>query len=464
MFNEEGECTLCGKEIVYTQPIGVSGGSIRGYENYNGTINVYKGIPYAAPPVGSLRWRSPKPVEKWSGTKDCVEFGKGAMQRQQAPDNTYTAEFINENNFSEDCLTLNIWAPKNARNLPVFLFIHGGGNVNGSSDCEVYDGENLASEGIVFISINYRLGIFGYLATEELLREDDGAGNFALLDMIASLQWVQENITAFGGDPENVTIGGQSAGSCNVSMLIASPLAKGLFKNAITMSWNPIGSATQTIQESVASAKEKLSGLGDLSLEELRAMDAEDLIPYSLSGWGSCIDGKILTYDYYDSYINKTGSDVNLLTGMVSGDGSLFSVSEGSAYTKEEPMMYSQNKIAQAKKAAQSEKKTFVYYFDYAMPGPMSSSLGAFHSSDIPYFFGNLSYRRASYWTDTDYTMSSVMVAYYTNFIKTGDPNGTDLPEWKENTGNYTYFNLNENFCNKTVSQAAIAALDKIVI
>ncbi|HRH60881.1 MAG TPA: carboxylesterase family protein, partial [Chitinophagaceae bacterium] len=213
-------------------------GLISGIINDDATVRIYKGIPFAAPPVGELRWKAPQPLQSWSGVKKCDAFSASPMQNKPTPFMMYTPEFlIPEQPISEDCLYLNVWtaAKSSKEKRPVIVWIYGGGFVSGGSACAIYDGENLAKKGVVFVSINYRVGVFGFLAHPELTKESNGkgSGNFAFLDQIAALQWVKKNIEAFGGDPNRVTIAGQSAGSFSVNALMASPVAKGLFQRAI---------------------------------------------------------------------------------------------------------------------------------------------------------------------------------------------------------------------------------------
>ncbi|HXB09294.1 MAG TPA: carboxylesterase family protein, partial [Puia sp.] len=216
----------------------VEGGLISGAVNQAGNIHVFKGVPFAAPPVGVLRWKAPQPVPSWTGVKSCVAFGPSPMQDAPVPFSMWSEEFlIRKEPIGEDCLYLNIWsgaaAPTEKR--PVLLWIYGGGFGSGGANVPIYDGEAMAKKGVVFVSINYRVGIFGFFAHPALTRESGhgASGNYGLLDQIAALKWVRKNIAAFGGDPANVTIAGQSAGSISVNCLVASPLASGLFQRAI---------------------------------------------------------------------------------------------------------------------------------------------------------------------------------------------------------------------------------------
>jgi para-nitrobenzyl esterase len=228
---------FCNLNAQENQPTNeVIGGKIRGTNNNDGSVAIYKGIPFAAPPVGELRWRAPQPVKAWSGVLDCTKYSASPMQAKPAPFSMWSEEFlIPAEPISEDCLYLNVWTGNKSKKnkQPVLVWIYGGGFSSGGSACPIYDGEAFAKQGVVFVSINYRVGVFGFFAHPDL---DEPSGNFGLLDQIAALKWVKKNIASFGGDPEQVTIAGQSAGSMSVNALVASPLAAGLFNKAIAQS------------------------------------------------------------------------------------------------------------------------------------------------------------------------------------------------------------------------------------
>ena len=219
--------------------ISTKNGKISGTKN--GNVSIFKGIPFAAPPVGELRWKAPEPAKNWSGIKKCEAFSASPMQNKPAPFMCWTEEFIAPPEpLSEDCLYLNVWtAAKNSQEKrPVFVWIYGGGLSSGSAACAIYDGQEMAKKGVIFVSLNYRVGVFGFMAHPELSKESgkNASGNYGFLDQMAALRWIQQNIAAFGGNPNNVTIAGQSAGSFSVNALVASPLAKGLFHKAIAES------------------------------------------------------------------------------------------------------------------------------------------------------------------------------------------------------------------------------------
>lgn len=458
----------------------VEGGLISGTYNDEGDVAIYKGIPYAAAPVGDLRWKAPQDVEAWDGVKECTEWGASAIQTEQAPFLMWSTEFIIEDTgYSEDCLTLNVWTSTDSEveKKPVVVYIHGGGFTSGGSSCEVYDGEYLASQDVVYVSINYRVGILGFLATTALSEESEEgvSGNYALMDQIAALQWVHDNIEQFGGDPENVTIMGQSAGAGSVNMLVNSPKAAGLFNKAISMSFNSVDAVMPTMEEKEAAGDELFK---DMTLEEMRALSTDELMAMK---WSSsfCKDGVYLTEDYAENLASGGANDVTLMSGFVTGDTMLFASirtnSQGEtdfAYYEEQAknifgdcaeecldvypaddetaaevigeiqvhsMKALQNDLAKAHDAG-SDNPTYLYLFTHVMPG--ETDFGAFHTSDVPYFLNVFSDLRADYWTDEDYKMGEIMSSYLLNFVKTGDPNGEGLAQWNPSGGDFTIFNL----------------------
>jgi para-nitrobenzyl esterase len=241
-------------------PVKTQAGRVAGTTNAGGDVRIFRGIPFAAPPVGALRWKAPQPVKPWTGVRNCTAFGPSPMQNDPAPFSMWTEEYlIPKDPIDEDCLYLNVWtgARSAAEKRPVLVWIYGGGFVSGGSAVPIYDGEAMAKKGILFVSINYRVGVFGFFAHPELTRESGrgASGNYGLMDQVAALQWVQQNIAAFGGDPGNVTVAGQSAGAMSVNCLVASPLAKGLFTKAIAHSGASFGRNILTLREAEAGGK-----------------------------------------------------------------------------------------------------------------------------------------------------------------------------------------------------------------
>lgn len=477
------ETEATGKDVVASDAptAEVTGGTVSGMVNADGDVTVFKGIPYAAPPVGDLRWAAPQAVEPWEGVRECTEYLAAAVQPEQAPFMMWTEEFIIDTSkgYSEDCLYLNVWAPADADGAPVVMFIHGGGNTSGGASCDVYDGEAIAKKGLVYVDINYRVGIFGFLASTELSAEspEGVSGNYAIQDQIAALRWIRDNIDKFGGDPANVTITGQSAGSQNVNMLTICPEAEGLFSNAISMSFNLVGSKMVTLADKEAEGDAIFDGR---TLAEMRALSQDEVQELSGSDLASAvaaynIDGKYVIGDYDEVLTSGKGLDVNVVTGWVTGDDQMFgsfltgaslltpdlanptTVDEYEKAAKDKlgeladaflavyPAktdedvaaavfasnvdFYTANQLKNAQeRKANADANVFVYSFTHEMPGEVP--MGAFHTADVPYWINHFSEARADYWTDVDFALGDVMSDYLVNFATTGDVNGAGVPAW----------------------------------
>ena len=453
----------------------VEGGQIKGYAVENDEeILSFKGIPYAAPPIGQNRWKRPQPVESWEGVKDCKEFGNSAMQGAQEVQegSRDTEEFLVSNkNYSEDCLTLNVWAKggKTSKNKPVLVYVHGGAWVAGGSSCEVYDGTSTAKEDVIFVSINYRLGIFGWFANDELIAEDEegSAGNYGLMDIIKSLEWVRDNISAFGGDGNNITLMGQSAGSNLVQTVLTSPKAQGLIKNLVTNSYNSFNSVPASVEARANACK----SFGSLS--ELRELSAQELMDKFLGNiglvfatLGVCNDGVYVDKSFKEGLEAGRGSTVNVMSGMVwdneenLNNDAQFAGKKVDIMTTGEVLMADLTQIAKARVEGNASGKTYLFDFAHPLSGPDKEQFGAFHTADIPYFLNYRTPLRAEYWTDQDILMGQIASLYLTNFCKTGDPNGNDLPVWQANSGNYSYMLLLPNCQMKTLSADQIAAYE----
>lgn len=468
--------------------VSVTGGNISGYYNEDGNIAIYKGIPYAAAPVDELRWKDPQPVESWNGTKECTEFGNSEVQELQVPTGTdmWTEEYYIENKpYSEDCLTLNVWSKDDSiTDKPVLVYIHGGGNKSGGSSCPVYDGEYIASQDVVYVSINYRVGIFGFFAHPELTNENGSSGNYGIKDQLYALQWVQDNIKAFGGNPDNVTIMGQSAGAIDVYALTTSPKSKGLFSKAIAMSF-PI---TMKYPLSNLSDYEKQcqDATENKSLDELMDMSAEDLLALGYNG-ASCIDDNILVADYKNSILHGANDiGCTMITGFVANDADVFeptnfeTVEEYNDYfsktygeevldlypatedTLREMTMELQNDdyLAQLNLLAEARNenyagKTYLYKMTQVMSGPESDIWGSFHSSDVPYMLNYFDPSRDEYWTQDDYDFGSIASGFLLDFCKTGTPS-IDGVAWNPSEADCTYLNLNVNSQIETLSSEKI--------
>jgi para-nitrobenzyl esterase len=447
-------------------------GSVSG--SSQGEINIFKGIPFAAPPVGELRWKEPQAVTNWSGVRKCTSFSASPYQPDPVPFLCWSEEFIAPPEpLSEDCLYLNIWtgAKNGNEKRPVFVWIYGGAFSSGSAACAIYDGEEMAKRGIVFVSLNYRVGPFGFMASPELSKEQNNAsGNYGILDQIAALQWVQKNIAAFGGDPGRVTIAGQSAGSISVSALLASPLAKGLFQGAILESGGLLGSrmiASLQDAEAVGVAVQKKTGAG--SLEELRKKPADEILKASLGlgpmRMGITSDGYVLPKDINAFYKEGKQNDVPVIMGWVSGDALVLGKSEITAeqFTRQAKEKYGADateylKIFPANSDAQAQasqmeinllafagipayllagfnnKPTFIYHSSFVPTDkPGFPNYGAFHTSEVPFALHNLhTWKRP--WQKRDFEIEKLMSDYWIQFVKSGNPNLSGLPVWKPYT------------------------------
>jgi para-nitrobenzyl esterase len=461
----------------------VNSGLLSGVAGIDSSITVFKGIPYAAPPVGELRWKPPQPPLQWKGVRLATEYCKSCIQTLTRRNLPWTEEYMPQNEAGEDCLFLNIWTPAkhSDEKLPVLVYIPGGAFTGGSGEVKVYNGEGLAQKGVIVVTINYRVGVMGFMALPELGLEspDSSSGNYGLLDQIAALQWVKQNIHAFGGDPETVTICGQSAGAQSVYFLTASPLAKGLFQRAIAQS-SPWSVRRKTMSLSVAekTGLHLLDTLGLKSLKELREIPAEELhqkVNALNIRFGPVVDGWFLPDDVSSIYSKGEQNDVPLLTGLNADEGS-----SGSTYgkmTAEDFMKritgeygdlsvrflerypaststeaeVSQKQIARDAglanmyvwshaRAATSKTPEFSYFFERVTPWPEFPQYGAFHSSEIPYVFRNQHLLNRP-WEEIDHQLSELMSSYWVNFIRTGNPNGENLPEWPADADRMMRFN-----------------------
>jgi para-nitrobenzyl esterase len=448
----------------------VEGGTISGTKNAKGDVQIFKGIPFAAPPVGDLRWKAPAPVKAWTGVKECTAFGASPMQGKPTPFMVYTPEFlIPEEPISEDCLHLNIWtaAKTPSEKRPVLVWIYGGGFSSGGSACPIYDGEALAKKGVVLVSINYRVGVLGFFAHPELSKEspNNASGNYGLLDQIAALKWVQKNIGAFGGDPANVTIAGQSAGSMSVNCLVASPLAKGLFTKAIAESGSNMVSKgfvrTSDLRASESAGKELADAAGFATLNDLRHLAAEEVQQIIKGRFAPVIDGYVLPEPIPKIFEKNKQNEVALLTGW-NQDERFSQLTSMTEFRKQVESKYASNaekifkfypatseaqatesqkalgrdetfgisNYAWAKIQSKGANKAWLYNFLRKPPAEGEFvQYGAFHTAEVPYAFNTLQYFRRPL-QPTDHALAELMSSYWTNFAKTGNPNGKGLPEW----------------------------------
>lgn len=461
----------------------IGSGKVKGVATADRTVTAFKGIPFAAPPVGDLRWKEPQPAKPWSGVLMCNQFSASPIQNKPAPFAMWTEEFIGPPEpLSEDCLYLNVWTPAKSskEKLPVLMWIYGGGFVSGSSACAIYDGEALAKEGIVFVSINYRVGVFGFFSHPDLTKESgkNASGNYALLDQLAALKWIKANIAAFGGDPDKVTIAGQSAGSFSVQALVASPLSKGLFRGAIAHSGASMGRFSKKLSDAEKTGIELSQKVKSTNIAALRQLPADSVwklastLPFG--SFGPITDGYVLPDDIGSIFRNKKHNDVALIAGWVTGDAALtgqpkstaeFNTWAGKTYKDklseflkafpagtDEEALQSQNKLGNLNFAGYANhiwaltntSNSYVYQFSYVPTDkPGFPNYGAFHTSEVPFALHTLSKWNRP-WKNTDYAVEKAMSAYWINFVKTGNPNGSGLPEWKKYDNSQPIMELSE--------------------
>jgi para-nitrobenzyl esterase len=439
-------------------------------------VRVFKGIPCAQPPVGNLRWKPPQPPKNWQGVRKADAFGPRAMQRPIFSDMRFRSAGM-----SEDCLYLNVWTPakSDTERLPVLVYFYGGGFVAGDGSEYRYDGGSMARKSIVAVTVNYRLGVFGFLAHPKLTEESShrASGNYGLLDQNAALRWVRANIAAFGGNPGKVTIAGESAGSISVSAQMASPLSKDLFAGAIGESGSLMGSLSPVpLVDAERIGERYVADIGAKSLADLRKIPAEELLKAKASaGVGRfplVIDGYFLPDDPVKLFAEGKQSVVPLLVGWNTEESGPQGVLGREQPTRENyvnalkrlyrdraedalkvypaasdrDVLQSATDLAGDRfirystwKWADLHERTGgkpVYRYLYAQPRPRTPpSRGAVHSAEIEYALGNLDTNKVYAWTPDDYTVSKVMQEYFANFIKTGDPNGPGLPKWPAASG-----------------------------
>jgi len=454
--------------------VSISQGTLRGVMDDG--VRAFLGIPYAAPPVGERRWRAPIPASAWQGVRDASQYGASCMQTlAPAGRGPWTHEYVVQDQVSEDCLFLNVWTPavEGESPYPVMLWIHGGAFVEGSASVPIYNGAALARQGIVVIGINYRLGAFGFLAHPELSAEGGGSsGNYALHDMIAALRWVQDNIAAFGGDPMQVTIAGQSAGASAVHQLIAAPGARGLFARAIAQSGSGRGRAPILLADAEHMGLALARKAGAASLAELRALPAQALLGIDVSvsekglRFAPIVDGTLIPRELWNMP-QGTYADIPMLTGLTTDEGSGLTADYGqdspaqltarlravfAAEADAASQFYPGASAAEAGSSAKevirdrgiaaawwwargraqhgSRQPVWLYLYAHPEPGPESERYGAFHSSEVPYVFQTLDAAPERPFTDADWELAAMMARYWANFVKTGDPNDAQLPTW----------------------------------
>jgi para-nitrobenzyl esterase len=455
-------------------------GKVQGALTTDGQVRAFKGIPYAAPPVGNLRWQPPQPPAKWRGTLTTTSFGSHCIQSSSYPDMTF-----HDPGPSEDCLTLNVWTPTDAKpgTLPVMVWVYGGGFTSGSTSEGRQDGQFLAHRNVVIVSMNYRLGIFGFFAHPELTAESPhhASGNYGLMDQAAALTWVKQNIRSFGGDPSNITLFGESAGSFSVSSLMASPLSRGLISKAIGESGAAFYSSglgypalAKAEQDDASFAQ---TAFATSNLADLRKLSADALVKAASAKttprpprFGPDVDGYFLPNSVPEIYAAGKQAHVPLLAGWNADEArgaiimapvkptvTSFTAQAATDFGARAPdflAVYPASTDAEATQSAgdfasdrfiaystwawlEAQVKTgeapvYRYRFDLGSPGDTHhpAAIGAFHSDDIEYVFGTLDSRDGATWRPEDRALSNQIGQYWTNFARTGDPNATDLPKW----------------------------------
>ncbi len=408
----------------------IEGGQVVGVQTPTGGIIGYKGIPFAAPPVGDLRWKEPQPVVPWEGVKVADTYGDAASQVTWDPESFYGREWRASGSvpFSEDCLYLNIWTPaagKTGKKLPVAMWIHGGGYREGFAyEPEMDGGEAWASRGVILVQVTYRLGVMGFFSHPLLSAESARgvSGNYGLLDQVAALIWIRKNIEQFGGDPNNITIFGQSAGAGSVQSLCASPLSRDLISHAISMSGGGLSDLRPGIMLDTAqlAGKNMMDYFEKTTLEEMRSLSFEELL--KISGDYTTATGKRIWWSpVVDNYL-LTGTFTNVArTGEIADIPYIF----GFTANDLNDMTYAVRDFC-ALRAEMSSKPAFAYLFERPLPGDDN---GAFHSADLWYVFNSFSHSWRPF-TAGDEELSNKIIDYWTNFAKYGNPNGEGEETW----------------------------------
>jgi para-nitrobenzyl esterase len=468
--------------VTVDAPAGALQGTIEGDQH------VFRGIPFAAPPTGVRRWQPPQPLERWKGVRKATEFGPACWQPAPRLSNIYAGKPMP---MSEDCLSLNIWAPKNAKHAPVFFWIYGGSLTGGANRDPMYNGAKLASRGVVVVSINYRVGVLGYLAHPELSKESKQgiSGNYGLLDQISALHWVKNNIASFGGDPGNVTIAGESAGGLSVMYLLASPVARGLFHKALAQSAYMISTPTLKAAKYGYPAAEQagMTLMGQLqqpSLAAMRAMEPEALtnaaIGFGFQPFGA-VDGYVLPDQLVNVFDQGKQAHVPLLAGFNAGEIRSLRVlappvpaTTAEYETKIRALygdladdflkLYPSSNMGESilaatrdglyawtaerlvKKQAAVGQPSYLYLWDHAYPAAEAANLHAFHASELPYVFGDFD-GTPPLWpknpdTPEEHALSDALVDYWTSFAKTGHPVAANAAAWPgyADNGGYMHF------------------------
>ncbi|MEM5516275.1 carboxylesterase family protein [Henriciella sp. AS95] len=470
--------------------VSVAQGDVKGLSEDG--INVFRGIPYAAPPVADLRWAPPTAPASWEGIRDASAFGPSCVQPPVPPTSVYNDP---PESASEDCLSLNVWSPADAEDAPVIVWIHGGSLRIGGAAQPVYDGTAYAERGVVFVSINYRLGVLGWLAHPELMAESEHglSGNYGLMDQVAALEWVRGNIEAFGGDPSNVTVMGESAGALSVSYLLTSPPAEGLLDKAIIESTNTrnfaeLGQAAYDLPAAETEGADLFDKLKIDTLEAARALDAQSLINRTtLAGYAPAgtVDGKYIPRQLNEAFDDGEFAQVPVLAGFNSGEARTYRmllpkkpespegyeaairarygedadafldlypaddmVESMLAVNRDNVFGWSTERIVRS--ASEAGEPAYLYVFDYCYPAMAERDLCAFHASEVPFVFGTVgdldSYPEQ--WpkppVEEAEALSSVLVDYWASFAATGQPQSADGPDWAPYSEGEAYLHIGD--------------------
>jgi para-nitrobenzyl esterase len=454
--------------ILHVPVIQTASGKIEG--TVHDGIQIFKGIPFAQAPVGDLRWKAPQPVIAWDGVKKCVDFSASPVQDEPIPFMCWSKEYlIPKEPINEDCLYLNVWSKPTKEKKPVLVYIYGGGFRSGGAACPIYDGEAVANKDVVFVSINYRVGVFGFLAHPALTKESPkhSSGNYALLDMVAALEWVKKNIASFGGDPSRVTIAGQSAGAFAVNFLCATPLTKGLISGAIAESGGSVlpSSIRPSIKlkEAEAMGSEFAKKLNCATIADLRNKSAKEILKATGGLSAPFEDGYVIPESVLTIYTKGKQNDVPLILGWNADDkipapplsaanyklqiqkrfgnkaaevlaqypgenDAEAAISQGDMNRDE---TFGVQGFAWANAQLKSGKSpVFMYNFNKKLPAyTPASDFGAFHTGEVVYAYDNLKTVDRP-WEKADFELATAMSAYWVNFVKTGNPNGGALVKW----------------------------------
>lgn len=481
--------SLSAHAATLTQPIHVEQGSLQGVLSADQQIEMYKGIPYAEPPVDTLRWQSPKSAASWSGTRKATDFKAACYQIQNGGVLPWTTEFLETGDISEDCLYLNVWAPATdkSKKKPVLVYIHGGGFMEGSGSVPIYDGENIAHDDIVYVTLNYRLGIFGFLASSDMVKNDHASGNYGLEDQITALKWIKHNIAAFGGDANNITIMGQSAGANSVLMLNSSPLTQGLFNRSIIQSSTPTFYHTTLSKETLLESRMTSATLAaktaatdaflkehQLTTADLKSMPAADLLklinPRQVPVTPA-IDGHVFDKSLYEVYTTTHRHTGPIMMGFTQDETSGFipdyRVNDEAVFKKyvernyptnaqQIQSLYPSHSIKELNRqenliathnlaqilATFTGNHVYSYYFDQDVQWQAQKEYGTFHTSDVPFALKTLD-KVTGPVTKAQHTASHIYSEHVLQFVKTGNPNANDEQWAPINTGDKWVYRLN---------------------